>query len=70
MSPRKSSRLSASHAQLQETVEALKKSLKALESTRMASSSGILELKQAIRDAIGRAEKIGEEDSERQSGGA
>ncbi len=58
MSARKTNRLSASHAHLQETVEALKKSLKALNGTRMASGSGIVELKQAIRDAISRAEKI------------
>lgn len=58
MSARKSERLSASHAQLEETVDALKKSSTTLNGTRMEASSGLSELKQAIRDAISRAETM------------
>lgn len=58
MSPQKTERLSASHAHLEETVEALKKSLKALNGTRIDFGSGVVELKQAIRDAIRRAETM------------
>lgn len=58
MSPRETERLSASHAHLEETVEALKKSLKARNGTRMDSGSGVVEQEQAIRDAIRRAETL------------
>ena len=58
MSARRTERLSASQAQLKETFESLKRSLKALNGTLMEAGSGVAELKQAIRDAISRAETM------------